>query len=83
MEHLKKFNESKTNDNKEMFIDALDGLFHYWGSDAPAEVYWGCNDLLDWYEVEFGVKLNIRFEEKFENGLDNNYNEVIEAIRNS
>ena len=64
-----------------MFINAIDGLFHYWGSEAPAEVYWGCNDLLDWYEVEFGVKLGIRFEE--EDNLDNNYNEVIEAIRKS
>ncbi len=63
---------------KEAFIKAIDGLYHYWGSEAPPEVTWGCNDLLDWYEKEHSIKLNIRFEEDC-----SNYDEVIEAIRNS
>lgn len=67
---------------KEMFIKALETLFFSWGSEAPEEVSWGANDLLDWYEKEFGVTLNIRFEEN-EETYELNYNEVIEAIRNS
>jgi len=63
---------------KEAFIKALDGLFHYWGGDTPPEVYWGANDMLDWYEKEYSVKLNIRFDEE-----NHNYDEVVEAIRKS
>ncbi len=61
---------------KELFIKALSGLFFYWGSDTPAEVFWGCNDLLDWYEKEYNVSLNIRFNEEHPN-----FDEVVDAIR--
>ena len=67
--------------NKNLFISALSTLFHSWGSDTPAEVFWGCNELLDWYEQEFNVKLNLRFDEEsgMRDGSDN-YDEVIQAI---
>ena len=74
---LRKFNES-TNNNKQKFIDAIQTLFHSWGCDTPPEVYWGCNELLDWYEIEFGVTLGVRFDEENEN-----YEEVIESIKNN
>jgi len=74
---LRKFNES-TNNNKQKFIDAIQTLFHSWGGDTPPEVYWGCNELLDWYEIEFGVTLGVRFDEENEN-----YEEVIESIKNN
>jgi hypothetical protein len=66
--------------NKELFISALSTLFHSWGGDTPAEAYWGCNELLDWYEAEFNVVLDIRFDEE---DYESNFEEVIEAIRNS
>jgi hypothetical protein len=70
------------NNNLELFINALNTLFHAWGSEAPSEVIWGANELLDWYEKEFNVNLNIRFnEEHIDNDFD--FNEVIDAIRNS
>ncbi len=60
------------------FIKALDCLFYSWGGETPPEVFWGCNDLLDWFEQEYDVKLNIRFEDK----SPSNYDDVIKAIRN-
>jgi hypothetical protein len=63
---------------KELFIKALSGLFGYWGSDTPAEVFWGANDLLMWYETEYKVELGIRFNEE-----SPNFDEVVEAIRAS
>ena len=63
---------------KELFIKALTGLFNDWGMDTPPEVYWGTNDLLDWYEKEYNVLLGIRFNEE-----EYNFDDVIQAIRNS
>ena len=63
---------------KELFIKALSCLFFSWGSDAPVEAYWTANELLDWYEKEYDVLLNIRFEEE-----NDNIDEVIEAIQNN
>jgi len=62
---------------KKLFIKSLGTLFFSWGSDAPAEVYWGANEMLDWYEKEYVVKLNIRFNEE-----EYNFDEVIQAIEN-
>lgn len=67
---------------KEMLIKSLGTLFHSWGSDTPNEVYWGANELLDWYEKEFYISLGIRFE-RDDQTFDTNYDDVIEAIRNS
>jgi hypothetical protein len=61
---------------KELFISALGTLFWSWGSEPPAEVYWGANELLDWYEAEYNVILGIRFNEEEEN-----YEDVIETLR--
>jgi hypothetical protein len=72
----------KTVNQKEMLIKALSTLFYSWGSDTPSEVYWGANELLDWYEKEFDLELGIRFISD-EITFVNNYEEVIEAIRNT
>ena len=53
-------------------------MFFSWGGDTPPEVFWGANELLDWYEKEFNVELGIRFDEE-----NSNYDEVIEAIKNN
>lgn len=34
------------------------GITGYWGSDAPQEVYWALNDLLDWAKLK-GFKPSI------------------------
>jgi hypothetical protein len=67
--------------NKKEFIKALGTLFFSWGSDTPDEVYWGCNELLDWYEKEFNVQLNIRFER--DDDYNSTYEEVIQAIQDN
>ena len=66
--------------DKNGFINALNGLFFYWGGDTPPEVFWGCNDMLDWYELQFNLKLNIRFDEEIDGY---NFDKVITAIRNT
>ena len=68
----------RTVNQKELLIKSLGTLFYSWGSEAPSEVFWGANELLDWYEEEFELKLGIRFDEENEN-----FEEVIEAIQNS
>lgn len=67
---------------KEMLVKSLGTLFYSWGSDTPDEVFWGANELLDWYEKEFNLSLGIRFERDYQT-FDTNYEDVIEAIRNS
>ena len=68
--------------NKEAFIESLSTLFFSWGSDTPEEVFWGANELLDWFEKEYGVSLGIRFE-RDDQTFDTNYEDVIKSIRNS
>jgi hypothetical protein len=67
---------------KEMLVKSLETLFFSWGSDTPDEVFWGANELLDWYAKEFNLSLGIRFE-RDEQTFNTNYDDVIEAIRNS
>ncbi len=67
---------------KDMLIKSLGTLFFSWGSDTPEEVFWGANELLDWYEKEFNLSLGIRFG-RDEITWDTNYEDVIEAIKNS
>lgn len=62
--------------NKSDFVKALNTLFFSWGSEAPNEVIWGANELLDWYEKEYNVNLDIRFEEPWAE----NFDDVIQAI---
>jgi hypothetical protein len=66
----------------EMLIKALGTLFFSWGSEAPDEVFWGANELLDWYEKEFGISLGIRFE-RDDHTFEDNFSAVIEAIKKS
>jgi hypothetical protein len=63
---------------KELFIKTIRTLLYSWGSDTPPEAFWGLNDLLDWYEKEYGVSLDIRFDENGDNA-----DIVMESIRNS
>lgn len=49
--------------NKEMFFKSIHTLLFSWGSEAPAEVTWGLNELLDWYEHAYDIKFPDRFNE--------------------
>lgn len=66
---------------KELFIKVLNTLFWSFGSEPPAEVIWGANDLLEWVEVEYGVKLKNRFSEDLDTMADD-FEAVIEEIEN-
>ena len=63
---------------KEKFIKALEGLFYYWGGDTPPEVYWGGNDLLEWFETEYSISLGAKFDESDPSSFD----KVINLLRN-
>lgn len=64
--------------NKKLFCQAINTLLWSFGSEPPAEVIWGVNELLDWYEEEYGVKLGIRLTEE---DLGKEYKEMISAIK--
>lgn len=82
MKHLMKFNESGSEmmREKESFIKALDTLFWSFGSEPPSEVIWGANELLEWFEKEYSVKLS-RFTED-DRTIADGYDKVIDEIRN-
>ena len=63
---------------KKLFIKNLNTLFFSWGMDTPDEVIWGANELLDWFEKEYGVIINNRFKE-----MGENFDDVIKDILNS
>jgi hypothetical protein len=65
--------------NVNNFIKSLSTLFYSWGSDTPDEVYWGCNELLDWFEQEFDVEIGMRFER--DSDYNSNYSEVVKKIK--
>ena len=71
----------KTLTHKELLVKSLGTLFYSWGMDTPDEVYWAANELLDWFEKEFNVNLEIRFE-RDENTYEDNFDKVIEKIKN-
>lgn len=66
--------------NKEGLIKSLSTLFWSFGSEPPAEVIWGANDLIDWIEKEFGVKIENRFSEDPDD-MHQDYEAVIEEIK--
>ena len=77
---------------KDLFIKSIETLLNSWGSDTPDEVIWGLNEMLDWFEKEYNVQLNIRFmesREMFDENLEETeggdyvdpYEKVIEKIR--
>jgi len=49
--------------DKKKFMDAVKTLLFSWGSDAPAEVVWGLNEMVEWLETEHNIKIDGRFEE--------------------
>lgn len=65
---------------KELFLEALSTLFWSWGSEPPAEVIWGANELIDWYEKEYNVKINERFTEDIDL-LAEQYDKVIKELK--
>ena len=72
-----------TVEHKEMLIKALSTLFFSWGGDTPSESFWAGNELLEWFEAQFQLQLNERFDEAaMHEGHDDNFEVVIEAIRN-
>lgn len=47
----------------EFFIKALETLFWSFGSEPPAEVIWGANDMLEWMENEYQIEIKSEFKE--------------------
>lgn len=43
----------------DLFIKAIETLYNSWGSDAPPEVIWGLNDLVDWIEEEYNLCIGV------------------------
>ena len=64
--------------NKEMFISALTSLMFTWGGDTPNEAVWVGNDLLNWYDKEYGTTTE-RFKE-LEKQSDLNFDAVIASL---
>lgn len=67
-------------EHKDILIKALNTLMYSWGGDTPPEAVWAGNELLEWFEAQFQIQLNERFDE--DNGNGDNFEAVIEAIRN-
>ena len=65
--------------NKKKLIEMFNTMFWSWGGDPQDEVFWAANELLEWIENEFDVKLNIRFE-RDNDTYDTNFEEVMDAI---
>lgn len=65
--------------HKELFIKALETLFFSGGSDASVEIFWGANDLLDYYEAVNNVKIT-RFK-RDNKTYEDNITDVFEEIR--
>ena len=69
--------------SKEKFITAIETLFTSWGSDPPDEAFWAGNELLEWYEEEYSIKIPHRFdEEAARDGKDYNFDLIVDFIRN-
>ena len=47
--------------HKGAFVTALLTLIASWGGDTPSEAIWTLNELLDWYEAEYDIKLHVRY----------------------
>lgn len=60
-------------------VKALKTLMYSWGGDTPPEAIWTANELLEWYEKEYNVTLNIRFEE--EASLDDDGEDTCDKVR--
>jgi len=63
---------------KDLFLKAISTMLHSWGGDTPPEAYWTLTELIEWYEAEYGVQLDIpEIEENYEWA-----EAVVNAIRN-
>jgi len=65
--------------NPKKLIKVLDTMFYSWGGDTPEEIIWSANELLDWLEIEFNLKILIRFE--IDEGYCSNYEDVINVLK--
>lgn len=48
---------------KKLFLKAILTTLAAWGGDTPQEALWAVNELLDWFEAEYNVKLDIQVDE--------------------
>lgn len=49
--------------HKKEFFEAIDTLLYSWGGDTPSEAIWGLNNIVEWIEKEYNIKINNRFSE--------------------
>jgi hypothetical protein len=66
--------------NKKQFLVSINTLMYSWGSEAPAEVIWGLNELLDWLEDEYNMHIPMRFQE---DNVDNKNEELIQYLEDN
>ena len=67
--------------NKTEFFAMLSTLLGSWGGDTPPEAIWTANELVDWVEKEFDVKIDSRFiEEDYDSENDNVIAELKQAL---
>jgi hypothetical protein len=68
--------------NKKEFFAMLSTLLGSWGGDTPPEATWTANELVDWVEKEFGVKVESRFAEAYDEKAEEDHNDnVIEELK--
>jgi len=48
---------------KVKFKQAIETILYSWGGDTPSEAIWAANELLDWLEMEYNIKIELRFAE--------------------
>ena len=67
--------------NKTEFFSMFSTLLGSWGGDTTPEAIWTANELVDWVEKEFDVKIDSRFiEEDYDSENDNVIAELKQAL---
>ena len=61
--------------NKTEFLKFIMTLLDSWGGDTPPEVFWGLNEMLEWYSKEYNIIIPMEFDEDGENA-----NEIIKFL---
>ncbi len=63
--------------NKTEFFAMLSTLLGSWGGDTPPEAIWTANELVDWVEKEFDVKIESRFAEAYDEEFEDDHNDNV------
>lgn len=64
---------------KDKFLAAIRTLMWSWGGDTPPDAVWAANEMIEWAEAEYGIKIDRRFAEVTEPEYENN-EDVIDEL---